>query len=660
MDTTKGSDITTIAPCKLQENVYKHAYSVKFAATNEKDHFLRGLLYRKEEENEEEAYRESCGREFVFNLFPSKLNSSLGRYREDFIRLSRLVTGVRVQKLILLSELKSLSDHLNQLRDLSALCDEKLNSNERRTLALEKELLLLSTYRRSVSPKTERFNALLSVPIGWMFVCKFLCTKAASKEGSLAYPLSSEKNAEFVSLLELWLLCHSVELYSRLGEDAYKSLYHELSHCPSSTSATSGKNDNTIQNASSSRSSLSRVKFRRSVAMVSLLEGTCLLDWRQVSCLLGCPSGSFFDICNALRIYLTTLSHLSNIFSLETLRKFEVELHDLHEVDILSEPMSRALVHVTNDIASALETMLLQKMRLSSSWSKLLEELRNERVVKSGGKIIVRGNSSVEIDSLGCMTVLNDAETTVDTKILHGGMQRLDITVALHAVAESNLKTLDKRRLLQGELACLVQFGYDVSLPHIQRIWRGALGRVRLQNEMRTFVFLTMHTAAVVIQSKVRGARLKYSYSRRRHALQKQQSYSRIILMQKVVRGWLQAKHYKRIKANKLFRLKIRAAILFQALFRGFLSRRQRKGALESLDRRCCAINRNWAAISIQSIARGYIDRKTIIRSLRIRRQLNPKLLRLTEKYLTQGDLWSFLRQIGEEMQLKDAEVAII
>ena len=53
-----------------------------------------------------------------------------------------------------------------------------------------------------------------------------------------------------------------------------------------------------------------------------------------------------------------------------------------------------------------------------------------------------------------------------------------------------------------------------------------------------------------------------------------------------------------------------------------------------------------WGATIIQKLARGYIARKTIVRSYKIRAALSSEVLGMAEKYLKNGDVWGLLREV--------------
>jgi hypothetical protein len=59
---------------------------------------------------------------------------------------------------------------------------------------------------------------------------------------------------------------------------------------------------------------------------------------------------------------------------------------------------------------------------------------------------------------------------------------------------------------------------------------------------------------------------------------------------------------------------------------------------------------RQWSVLVIQKVARGYIARRTVVRSMQIRKTLHKEVLRIAEQYLQHGDLWGFLKDINDEL----------
>lgn len=105
-----------------------------------------------------------------------------------------------------------------------------------------------------------------------------------------------------------------------------------------------------------------------------------------------------------------------------------------------------------------------------------------------------------------------------------------------------------------------------------------------------------------------------------------------------------------RAEAAKGLLIKHFAVAQFQALIRGYLARLHLRQTLDVAAAQQRRRMQQWSAVTIQKAARGYIARKTVLRSLKIRHGLSQQVLRLASKYLSAGDLWGFLRDMDEEL----------
>lgn len=92
------------------------------------------------------------------------------------------------------------------------------------------------------------------------------------------------------------------------------------------------------------------------------------------------------------------------------------------------------------------------------------------------------------------------------------------------------------------------------------------------------------------------------------------------------------------------------AVVCFQSLIRSHQARTILCSSLKNQVNEREEEIRNWSILILQKVARGYIARKTVLRSMRIRKSLSKEVLRVTERYLTKGDLWGFLKEINDEL----------
>lgn len=103
------------------------------------------------------------------------------------------------------------------------------------------------------------------------------------------------------------------------------------------------------------------------------------------------------------------------------------------------------------------------------------------------------------------------------------------------------------------------------------------------------------------------------------------------------------------------------AAIAMQATIRGFLGRIHHRQELQRAKEENLKEIQRWSILILQKVARGFIARKTVVRSMRIRKELSQDVLRIAEKFMKNGDVWGFLEDINEELErakkeLKDTE----
>ena len=321
---------------------------------------------------------------------------------------------------------------------------------------------------------------------------------------------------------------------------------------------------------------------------------------------------------------------------------------------------SESLIPLLNDIAKYLHEQLIGELRGTITWFKFLEDLRMSRIQQEGGKVVIRNNSKVEIDVNGTLHTLPERDVYVDTSILHNNLQRLEVPAAIRAIADQRLQSHGRLRSLHGELACVIQYGYQLTIPFLQRVWRGVLGRSRSKILRLYFVRLAMEASSISLQSWIRMIIRRLKYSALVVHYRAKVYTSNVIFAQKIVRGWTKWHVYQRIKQRRLLDRMDRAAILFQAMVRGFLHRKKHTTHLEQLSEAQLKLTQDWAATVVQRLVRGFLSRRLLVRSYKVRNRLPPRLLRLTEKYLLKGDLWRFIEEVGDELRVMQQQVLCI
>ena len=68
-------------------------------------------------------------------------------------------------------------------------------------------------------------------------------------------------------------------------------------------------------------------------------------------------------------------------------------------------------------------------LRLHDKWCTFLEGIRKDRIRRNGGNLKEDQEGQVEVDKQGTIRVIPNSDKIVDTDILHGSRQRLQISV---------------------------------------------------------------------------------------------------------------------------------------------------------------------------------------------------------------------------------------
>jgi hypothetical protein len=319
------------------------------------------------------------------------------------------------------------------------------------------------------------------------------------------------------------------------------------------------------------------------------------------------------------------------------------------EVAINNDFLASCMNQVCDSIADQVEKQLLHAFRMMPNWLIMLEELRRDRIKTHNGKLLIKEKLEIEIDVTGKRKTYPIPDVHVDTDILHNIMQRLHFQVVAPEV-EVKLGNLKRQRVaLKGELACLIQFAYVLTVPFLQRNLRRIQVQRKYAHRLRLLVYCSMHASVVVVQSVVRMRQKRKWYLILREQTELAIKNAAATQIQRIIRGY---HAYVRYLAHLRARQSLSdwyAITKYQALIRGFIARhRHRKQMAANEEARKLAV-REWGITKIQKIIRGYLARQVLVPSVRLRKTLSPEMLRLVERYLQQGNLWQFLRQLDAE-----------
>ena len=110
--------------------------------------------------------------------------------------------------------------------------------------------------------------------------------------------------------------------------------------------------------------------------------------------------------------------------------------------DVTSTWVEVNMTTLTNHIAVHIQEMFIEALRAQDKYLNLLEQLRKDRIKKSGGTLSASmdNDGQVEVDKQGTIRVIPNADDIVDTDIVHGSKQRLRIAVVMPALKRRKQK----------------------------------------------------------------------------------------------------------------------------------------------------------------------------------------------------------------------------
>lgn len=387
----------------------------------------------------------------------------------------------------------------------------------------------------------------------------------------------------------------------------------------------------------------------------------------------GCPFGKWSDVCTvlesehnqkllavakALQAYIRRLS-VSHPLLLTRMAQLEVTaaILEIHKEDKQSRALSIAVGRITNEIATAIEKALLVALRTYLPWVQLLENMRKERIRLGGSKLVAKLGGESEMDSAGRARDIPNADYLIDTDVLHGSTQRIQVSVCREICAQRIASIMEAKLVKQGELACVIQYGLETALPVLFRVCRRWLARLRRLRELRNLTWQARHAAAVVIQSLSRQRKQKLLFLEAIALVRQARRGAGVLVIQTMWRCHAATRNFNEYKRKKRERLMQFAVVSFQSMIRGFVCRQKLKRKRIADEFAKNESERLWGSIVIQKIARGYIARHTTIRSMHIRKTLMNQTMQMAERYLASGDLWGFMKEVSDEFYRLNTEL---
>ena len=140
-------------------------------------------------------------------------------------RLNRVVTSVRVRRLVLTSEINDLAEDWKKFQELEEVCFRKKKVHDERLTKLEAEMNELATADHIIMPGN-RFSAALFATSFWNCVTSYLtreCHRVQQEHhfGQVERLLTLQDIQYIWQLIQKWHILKYVELRCRIGLDAY-------------------------------------------------------------------------------------------------------------------------------------------------------------------------------------------------------------------------------------------------------------------------------------------------------------------------------------------------------------------------------------------------------------------------------------------------------
>lgn len=266
--------------------------------------------------------------------------------------------------------------------------------------------------------------------------------------------------------------------------------------------------------------------------------------------------------------------------------------------------------------------------------------------VDEQGKLIV--NNSGREDEDDCDIQMR----TTDINLIQGGVwQRLDKKSSIPLLIAHRFQLEQRLKQTRGELCIIVQVLYEMGVIHLQRVLRGHFIRKRRAEFERIYWEGKRYKAALKIQCLVRTVLSKNLLKQKRMKLHEKMA----IRIQTNVRAMLARMRFRCLwEAHHNMICNMMAEVI-QRSFRLWRTRRilrdlaeQRRKEREAMEREKLRILRNKASLAIQRIARGYIAKRRVVER-RIELQLSDRLMKITDDFLSNGDMWMFLKRIDQD-----------
>ena len=569
---------------------------------------------------QKEAYQNACDIRYDLPLYPTTIDVTSGKYRNEFIELSKIVISVRVNRVILKTSLDEVEAKINQLNTLKEQCYNKYCNIINRINQLEEEVYNLQSNNQQFfeDSNSNLLYNLLVTPSTRRQIITILTSKDVLK---VPYNPNIFNQSTFLDFNSTYIVTpHTLDMSIKLIHhfETLLLLFNQSQASVHNTPRDDTEGDNNENDHIDSLFIPSPTFFVSLSAIVNDLLYSAPTDSPSSTTDLSLTDGTTADDpCQQLLSQLYTLqSFLDDSSSLQPQPDYTTLLHTL-----IHTTLTYLAVYTLNPL-----------LRTNAQYIKTLELLRLDRIKRSGGRLaVVKGEVEVEYDQKGVEKwryILTDEY--IDTSIIHNTEQRLKYYTALPMVNNKLIEYNNKYTIILGEYICLIQYGYELVTPHIQRLVRGIADRrciPYIKAEKIRKIQSIQHKSCIHIQCIWRRKHVYKLIPILRAARLYTHQNTIIIHIQRHIRGYIQRNKYKLILYTNYIHKVNTAATLIQAQYRGYIHRIQFTHTWEMhRQQQLYKIQTNSITI-IQALFRGYFVRKYTLVSYRIRQRLSPEVL---------------------------------
>ncbi|KAL7539952.1 hypothetical protein ACHAXR_009742 [Thalassiosira sp. AJA248-18] len=246
----------------------------------------------------------------------------------------------------------------------------------------------------------------------------------------------------------------------------------------------------------------------------------------------------------------------------------------------------------------------------------------------------------------------DDEDLMMDVDLVQKGTwQRVNAKALLPMLASRKIALHNRLSIARAELSIMIQASFDLAIPHVQKVTRRFLVRVRLDNIRQYALDFARFSAAIEIQRIVRS-KLACTEAKR---LRKLRENFMITKIQSIVRRRSAILERARLYAIYMDKLRNRSATTIQCLYRGYACKLQaqflaeeRRRQLEEQEKARHASQEKDSATTIQKHCRTVLA-KAKCANRRIEFGLHRRLLMYLERYVVDGCMWSFVKSINDD-----------